>query len=166
MATKLPKEITKTLKVDLHISGIAGMVFAIFLIAAVVGALLMDGKAVDWLIGTYVLGLTLIGSYILYALKVASQWQKAIILRLGRFHKLAGPGLFWIVPIIDTLPSWIDHRVMVSPFAAEKTLTERYRPRSCSGSFGMPRKPLWKWRITRRPSRGPHRPPCARSSGR
>jgi regulator of protease activity HflC (stomatin/prohibitin superfamily) len=124
MATKLPKELTKTLKVDLHISGIAGMVFAIFLIAAVVGALLMDGKAADWLIGTYVLGLTLIGSYFLYALKVASQWQKAIILRLGRFHKLAGPGLFWIVPIIDTLPSWIDHRVMVSPFAAEKTLTK------------------------------------------
>ena len=124
MATKLPKELTKTLKVDLHISGVAGMVFAIVLIAAVVGALLMDGKVADWLIGTYVLGLTLIGSYILYALKVASQWEKAIILRLGKFHKLAGPGLFWIVPIIDAIPAWIDHRVMVTPFTAEKTLTK------------------------------------------
>jgi len=124
MATKLPKEIIKAQKIDQHISGVAGMVFAIILVAAVIGALLMDGKAADWLIGTYVLGLTLIGTYILYALRVASQWQKAIILRLGRFHKLAGPGLFWIVPIIDTLPSWIDHRVMVTPFAAEKTLTK------------------------------------------
>ncbi len=36
----------------------------------------------------------------------------------------AGPGLFWIVPIIDNIPSWIDHRVMVTPFAAQKTLTK------------------------------------------
>jgi len=124
MATKLPKEIFKVQKIDPHISGVAGTAFAIVLVAAVVGALVMDGKAADWIIGTYVLGLILIGTYILYALRVASQWEKAIILRLGRFHKLAGPGLFWIVPIIDTLPSWIDHRVMVTPFAAEKTLTK------------------------------------------
>ncbi|OGO75966.1 MAG: peptidase [Chloroflexi bacterium RIFOXYC12_FULL_59_14] len=109
---------------DPHISGVAGTAFAIVLVAAVVGALLMDGKVADWLIGTYVLGLTLIGTYILYALRIASQWEKAIILRLGRFHKLAGPGLFWMVPIIDTLPAWIDHRVMVTPFTAEKTLTK------------------------------------------
>jgi regulator of protease activity HflC (stomatin/prohibitin superfamily) len=93
MATKLPKE-TKTQKVDPHISGVAGTAFAIVLVAAVVGALAMDGKAADGFIGTYVLGLTLIGAYILYALRVASQWEKAIILRLGRFHKLAGPGCF------------------------------------------------------------------------
>lgn len=124
MATKLPKELIKVQKIDPHISGVAGTVFAIVLVVAVVGALLMDGKAADWVIGTYVLGLTLIGTYILYALRVASQWEKAIILRLGRFHKLAGPGLFWIVPIIDTIPSWIDHRVMVTPFTAEKTLTK------------------------------------------
>ncbi len=124
MATKLPKEILKLQKIDPHISGVAGTAFAIVLVAAVVGALVMDGKAADWLIGTYVLGLTLIGTYILYALRIASQWEKAIILRLGRFHKLAGPGLFWMVPIIDTLPAWIDHRVMVTPFTAEKTLTK------------------------------------------
>ncbi|OGO75059.1 MAG: peptidase [Chloroflexi bacterium RIFOXYC12_FULL_59_14] len=112
------------MKIDPHISGVAVTAFAIVLVAATVGALLMDGKVADWLIGTYVLGLTLIGTYILYALRIASQWEKAIVLRLGRFHKLAGPGLFWMVPIIDTLPAWIDHRVMVSPFAAEKTLTK------------------------------------------
>ena len=123
MATKLPKE-TKIQKIDPHISGVAGTAFAIVLVAAVIGALVMDGKAADWIIGTYVLGLTLIGTYILYAMRVASQWEKAIILRLGRFHKLAGPGLFWIVPVLDTIPSWIDHRVMVTPFTAEKTLTK------------------------------------------
>jgi regulator of protease activity HflC (stomatin/prohibitin superfamily) len=124
MATKLPKELSKVQKIDPHISGVAGTVFAVILVAAVIGAIAMEGKAADWIIGTYVLGLTLIGTYILYAMRVASQWEKAIILRLGRFHKLAGPGLFWIIPILDTIPAWIDHRVMVSPFTAEKTLTK------------------------------------------
>ncbi len=124
MNTKTKKDSQKNQKVDSHISGIAGTIFAILLIAATLGAILMDGKAADWLIGTYVLGVTLIGVYILFALKVASQWEKAVVLRLGKFYKLAGPGLFWIVPIVDTVPSWIDHRVMVTPFSAQKTLTK------------------------------------------
>lgn len=114
----------KTPRDDLHISSVAGTLFAILLAAAVAGALLMDGRVADVWIGTYVVGLTLIGTYILYALKVASQWQKAVVLRLGKFHGLRGPGVFWIIPIIDAIPSWIDHRVMVTPFAAQKTLTK------------------------------------------
>lgn len=124
MATKHTKEITKTQKFDPHISGVAGMIFGILLVVAVLGALWMDGRVADWVIGLFVVGMTIIASYILYALKVASQWEKAVILRLGRFHKLAGPGLFWMIPVVDTIPSWIDHRVMVTPFAAEKTLTK------------------------------------------
>ncbi len=124
MAAKTTKEIMQVRKIDQHISGVAGTLFAVFLIAAVIGALLMDGRVPDMWIGLYVAGLTLAGTYVLYALKVASQWEKAIVLRLGKFHKLAGPGLFWIVPIVDTIPSWIDHRVMFTPFAAEKTLTK------------------------------------------
>jgi regulator of protease activity HflC (stomatin/prohibitin superfamily) len=69
-------------------------------------------------------GLTLVAVYFLFAVKVASQWEKAVILRFGKFHKLAGPGLFWMIPIVDTIPNWIDHRVMVTPFSAEKTLTK------------------------------------------
>jgi regulator of protease activity HflC (stomatin/prohibitin superfamily) len=65
-----------------------------------------------------------LGTYFLFWLKIASQWEKAVILRLGRFHKLAGPGLFWLLPFVDTLANWIDHRVMVTPFSAEKTLTK------------------------------------------
>jgi len=124
MATKQTKEAAKNQKVDPHISGLAGTIFAVLLLVAIVGALLMDGKVADWIIGAFTLGLMTLGTYILYALRVASQWEKAIVLRLGKFHKLAGPGLFWIVPIIDTIPAWIDHRVMVSPFTAEKTLTK------------------------------------------
>jgi regulator of protease activity HflC (stomatin/prohibitin superfamily) len=68
--------------------------------------------------------MVLVGTYILFALRVASQWEKAVVLRLGRFHGLRGPGVFWIIPIVDTIASWIDHRVMVTPFSAEKTLTK------------------------------------------
>ena len=61
---------------------------------------------------------------VLFAIKVANQWEKAIVLRFGKFNRLAGPGLFVIIPIIETIPTWIDHRVMVTPFAAQKTLTK------------------------------------------
>lgn len=77
-----------------------------------------DNGVGDTAIGIYVIITMLIGIYILFALKVASQWEKVIVLRLGRFRELAGPGPFWIIPIVDTAPTWIDHRVMVTPFSA------------------------------------------------
>jgi regulator of protease activity HflC (stomatin/prohibitin superfamily) len=61
--------------------------------------------------------------YVLFALKIANQWEKAIVLRFGKFTRLAGPGLFWIIPLVETIPAWIDQRVMVTPFKAERTLT-------------------------------------------
>lgn len=114
----------KAAKADLHISPIGATLFAICLVIAVFGSILGDGRYSDGLLGTWVVAWTLLGVYLLFALKVASQWEKAVILRLGKFQRLAGPGLFWIVPIVDTTPTWIDHRVMVTPFAAQKTLTK------------------------------------------
>ncbi len=114
----------KQAKNDLHISGIAGMAFGILLVLTVRGVLFMDGRIADAWIGMFVAGMTILSGYILFALKVALQWEKAVVLRLGKFHKLAGPGAFWIIPIIDSTPTWIDHRVMVTPFAAQKTLTK------------------------------------------
>jgi regulator of protease activity HflC (stomatin/prohibitin superfamily) len=109
---------------DLHISAIAGMFFGVCLVIAVVGALVGDARFSDLTLGLWTLGWTFLGAYILYALKVASQWEKAVILRLGKFRGLRGPGVFWIIPIIDAAVTWIDHRVMVTPFSAEKTLTK------------------------------------------
>jgi hypothetical protein len=125
MDSKFIKNIQKKQSKDnQHISTIAGTIFGIFLAAAVLGALLMEGRVAEVWIGSYVVGMTIIGTYILYALKVASQWEKAVVLRLGKFLRLAGPGAFWIIPIVDATPTWIDHRVMVTPFAAQKTLTK------------------------------------------
>jgi hypothetical protein len=115
---------SKAIQPGLHISGIAVTVFSVFLAAAIAGGLIMDGRIDGRWIGLYVITVLLIGTYMMFALKVASQWEKAVVLRLGKFHGLRGPGLFWIIPIVDTIPSWIDHRVMVTPFSAEKTLTK------------------------------------------
>ena len=126
MTVKIPdtKSLFKINKIDQHISPIALTIFIIFVLAAVWGAAQMGGIIPDNWIGTYVVTLTLLGTLFLYALKVASPWEKAVILRLGKFMTLRGPGLFWIVPLIDTIPTWVDQRVMVTPFAAEKTLTK------------------------------------------
>ena len=58
------------------------------------------------------------------SIKVADQWDKAVILRLGKFRALKGPGLFFIIPVIDAIPYWIDTRVITASFKAEKTLTK------------------------------------------
>lgn len=58
------------------------------------------------------------------AIKIANPWERAVVLRLGRFQSLRGPGLFFIIPILDTIPYWIDIRVITTSFKAEKTLTK------------------------------------------
>ena len=94
-------------------------------------AILLLGMLASWLAGQFernafpwftFIGLV-IGLIVLFAVKIANQWEKAIVLRFGKFNRLSGPGMFWIMPLIETIPSWIDHRVMVTPFKAERTLT-------------------------------------------
>jgi regulator of protease activity HflC (stomatin/prohibitin superfamily) len=55
--------------------------------------------------------------------QVAQQWERAVVLRLGNYTGLRGPGLFWIIPGIDRVSSWIDQRIITTSFAAEETLT-------------------------------------------
>jgi regulator of protease activity HflC (stomatin/prohibitin superfamily) len=71
------------------------------------------------------LGLAIVLAYLVAsAIQVADQWNKAVVLRLGKFRSLEGPGLFLIIPIIESIPYWIDTRVLTSSFKAEKTLTK------------------------------------------
>ena len=126
MSTKFAenKALLSAARSDQHISPIAATLFAVCLLAAVLGAIFLEGNVLDGWIGAYVIVMTVFGTFFMFSLKVASQWEKAVVLRIGKFSGLRGPGLFWIIPLIDTIPSWIDHRVMVTPFAAEKTLTK------------------------------------------
>ncbi len=66
----------------------------------------------------------IVSGFLSIAPRVADQWEKAVVLRLGRYTGLRGPGLFWIIPMVDRVTSWIDMRVRTTGFAAEKTLTE------------------------------------------
>jgi len=75
--------------------------------------------------GTWSIVATLVIAFVVSnAIKVANQWDRAVVLRLGRFQALRGPGLFFIIPVIDTVPYWIDTRVITSSFKAERTLTK------------------------------------------
>jgi len=69
------------------------------------------------------IAMILVGLIAAQAPRIAQQWERAIVLRLGRFEGMRGPGLFWIVPFIDTVSSWIDQRTITTSFAAEQTLT-------------------------------------------
>jgi regulator of protease activity HflC (stomatin/prohibitin superfamily) len=69
-------------------------------------------------------GALVLASVLASAIQVADQWSKAVVLRLGKFRSLEGPGLFLIVPLIETIPYWLDTRVLTSSFKAEKTLTK------------------------------------------
>jgi regulator of protease activity HflC (stomatin/prohibitin superfamily) len=55
--------------------------------------------------------------------RVAQQWERGVVLRLGKFIGLRGPGIFWVLPFFDKVTSWIDQRVVTTSFAAEETLT-------------------------------------------
>jgi regulator of protease activity HflC (stomatin/prohibitin superfamily) len=122
---KNQNQVLRKNQVNPRVNGVAGVLFAFFIILATIGAPLLDYWNVPGIwIGVYVSGMTFIAIYLMIALKIASQWEKAVVLRFGKFRGLYGPGLFWIIPVVDTIPEWIDHRVMVTPFSAEKTLTK------------------------------------------
>jgi regulator of protease activity HflC (stomatin/prohibitin superfamily) len=65
----------------------------------------------------------LIGLLLAQMPKVAKQWEKAVVLRLGKYTGIRGPGLFWIVPLFDSVSTWIDQRIITTNFVAEQTLT-------------------------------------------
>jgi regulator of protease activity HflC (stomatin/prohibitin superfamily) len=97
----------------------SGIAVALFLVALGIGlgmAVLLKNP-VPFAIGI------LLGLYFLFAIKVADQWEKVAVLRLGRYIGLKGPGLFYVIPIVDRLSRFVDQRVRVANVTAESTLT-------------------------------------------
>jgi regulator of protease activity HflC (stomatin/prohibitin superfamily) len=99
-----------------HVSGVAVALFAICVAA---GAGVTAASNREW---PLIAGL-IIGVYLLFSIKVADQWEKVAVLRLGRYIGLRGPGLFHVIPIVDTLSRFVDQRVRVASVTAESTLT-------------------------------------------
>jgi len=92
---------------------------AAFVICLTAGVLIADARNNPaWLIAGGLAGL-----YFLFAIKVVQQWEKVALLRLGKYAGLRGPGLVFIVPVIEALSSYVDQRVRVASVSAESTLT-------------------------------------------
>src|SRR3954469_15285215 len=92
---------------------------AILVASLAIGALAMQtlGNPIP------LVAMAIVGVILMQAPRIAEQWERAIVLRLGRFIGLQGPGLFWIVPFVDRVSTWIDQRTITTTFAAEQTLT-------------------------------------------
>ena len=98
---------------------INGVAVAAFVLCLVVGALLSMTTHQPALI----IAGALLGLYLLFAIKVVQQWEKVALLRLGRYVGLRGPGIFHIIPVVETLSPFVDQRVRVASVTAESTLT-------------------------------------------
>jgi len=95
-----------------------GVSFAAFIIFLVAGAILM-ANGMLWA----ALGVAALAMFSLFSIKIANQWEKAVVLRFGKFQSLRGPGLFVIIPIVDEISHLIDQRVRVTDVTAESALT-------------------------------------------
>jgi len=106
----------KSNQLPVRVSTIGAATFCILLVAGLGASALAGQRAPFVVCGA-------IGLYLLFALKVADQWEKVAVLRLGRYVGLRGPGLFHVIPIVDTLSRYVDQRVRVANVTAESTLT-------------------------------------------
>jgi len=97
---------------------VAVMIVAVLLIIA---ALLFVFKIINLLLA---IAIVVISFIIALSLKIADQWEKAVVLRMGKFTGLKGPGVFFIIPVIDRVVRYIDQRVRVNSYRAESTLTK------------------------------------------
>ena len=100
----------------LRMNPISALIFVLFAGGAVAAFLAHMPPAVP-------IALALIGIFLGYSVKMAQQWEKAVILRLGRLHAVKGPGLFILVPIFDAVAIWVDQRIRTNEFSAEQALT-------------------------------------------
>jgi len=105
-------------------NSLATLVFIVIIIAGLAFTYSIYGISAGWGSNWLILVTIVVAVIVAFAVKVADQWSRAVVLRLGRFHALRGPGLFLIVPVIDTIPYWIDIRVITTAFNAERTLTK------------------------------------------
>ncbi len=104
-------------------SPLPGLIFIIVLVAGLALAYAtMSPESYGASVSIAILSF-IVASIVAGAIKVADQWERVVVLRLGKFRSLEGPGLFFIVPIVETVAYRIDTRVITSTFRAEQTMT-------------------------------------------
>jgi regulator of protease activity HflC (stomatin/prohibitin superfamily) len=96
--------------------------------AVLAAAVLLAAGVTQLVLWQFMLGLTIAAVVaalgILLSLRVALQWDRAVVLRLGRFHSLKGPGIFFLVPFLDRVARYVDMRIRATEFFSERTLTK------------------------------------------
>jgi regulator of protease activity HflC (stomatin/prohibitin superfamily) len=113
----VPTPMTQPIKADVRAPNIIAIFLLLASILTGVGFTLMARSPYP------AIGSLLVGLIVMQSPRIAQQWERGIVLRLGRFHSMRGPGLFWVVPLIDRVATWIDQRTITTSFAAEQTLT-------------------------------------------
>src|ERR1700733_14077433 len=100
-------------------SSLSGLAFIVILGVGIGIAFALGGRSPG--VPSYTVGIVffLLAALVSASLKIANQWDKAVVLRMGRFQALRGPGLFFIIPMVDTIVYWIDTRVITMSFTAE-----------------------------------------------
>ena len=104
----------------------AAVAFRLNILSVAIAAAFAGAAGLVWTAGRMLplaIGIAAVGVVVAAAPRIARQWERAVVLRLGRFVGLRGPGLFWIVPFVDSVLSWVDQRTVTTSFAAEQTLT-------------------------------------------
>jgi regulator of protease activity HflC (stomatin/prohibitin superfamily) len=102
---------------EVHMNPISALVFIVFIGGAVLARLANMPISITVV-------LALIGIFLGYSIKMAQQWERAVILRLGKLHAVKGPGLFILIPIFDAVATWIDQRIRTTEVNAEQALTK------------------------------------------
>ncbi|MGE5235954.1 MAG: slipin family protein [Acidobacteriota bacterium] len=106
------------------VNGVSATAAAIVWAAGAIGAVVLDeGLHRSELIPLVLLPAVILGFYLMFAIKVVDQWEKAVILRFGRYRGLRGPGVFWVIPVVDVLSHLVDQRVRATDVTAESALT-------------------------------------------
>ena len=100
-----------------HMNPVSALIFVIF-IGGAAGAFAMGMPPIVSIV------LVLVGIFLGYSVKMAQQWERAVVLRLGKLHAVKGPGLFVLVPILDAVTTWIDQRIRTTEVNAEQALTK------------------------------------------
>ncbi|NOQ26541.1 MAG: slipin family protein [Bacteroidales bacterium] len=109
----------KTSKITKRFFNPISLTILITLLCISIGLFLMELISIPFLAA-----LLLISIFLTSSINIADQWEKAVVLRMGKFNGLKGPGLFFVIPIVDKIDDYIDQRVRVTDFKAEQTLTK------------------------------------------
>jgi len=116
--------VTKAADSRRYVNGVSlAAAIVVWAVTIPIAVIVAESTRTDWVAPAIIFPGILLGLALMFAIKVVDQWEKAVILRFGKFRGLRGPGLFWIIPIVDMVSHLVDQRVRATDVTAESALT-------------------------------------------